>query len=74
MKRLLKGLLWGCIGYVVAAVVGYGLVGALSSNTHDVSIEAAMTSAFVFGPLGGLLAFIAGVIKGGARPSGATRG
>ena len=72
MRRLLKGLLWGFGGYLIAAVIGYGLVGALSSNTQDVSVEAAMTSAFVFGPLGGLLGFIAGVVTGGTKPSGAT--
>lgn len=50
--------------FVVAAAAGYLLVSALSSNTHDRSVEAAMTGVFFFGPVGGLLGFIAGFIVG----------
>ena len=52
-------------GYVGAAVGGYFLVGWLSSNAHDRSVEAAMTAAFVFGPIGAIVAFIVGLVYGG---------
>lgn len=47
----------GVIGYVAGVVVGMVLVNLLSSNTHDKSVEAAMTSFFVFGPIAALLSF-----------------
>jgi hypothetical protein len=65
MRRLGFGLLYGIGGYLVAATAGYFLVGQLSSNVHDRSVEAAMTGAFVFGPLGAVAAFIVGLIRGG---------
>ena len=72
MKRLGLGLLYATGGYLVAAVVGYFLIAVFSSNTHDRSVEAAMTSAFVFGPLGAVLAFIIGFIRGGRTSGGAS--
>ena len=68
MRRLAIGLLCGVVGYLVAAVAGYLLIMQFSSNRHDREVEAAMTAAFFFGPVGGLMAFIVGVIKGG-RPA-----
>lgn len=65
MKRFGFGLLYAIGGYLVAAVAGYFLIGEFSSNTHDKSVEAAMTSAFVFGPLGAVMAFIVGFMCGG---------
>ena len=51
---------------ILAAIAGYfiGLFGAMfmvetfSSNVHDKSMEAAMTGAFVFGPLMALVAAV----------------
>ena len=64
-----------CVGALVAAVVcafaGYWLVEMASSNTHDRSMEAAMTGIFVFGPLGAIAGFVAGLIIG-RRPRAAT--
>jgi uncharacterized membrane protein len=71
MKRFGFGILGLPLGYVVGAVVGYFLIGVLSTNTHDRSVEAAMTSAFVAGPLGAVVGFIIGFILGG-RPAGDT--
>ena len=68
MKRFGFGLLGFMAGYLVAAVLGYFLIAALSSNSHDRSVEAAMTSAFVFGPLGAIAGSIIGFIKGGRKP------
>jgi hypothetical protein len=64
MKRFGIGLLGGIAGYLIAAFVGYFLIGVLSSNMHDRSVEAAMTSAFVFGPLGAIFGFILGFVLG----------
>ena len=63
MKRIGIGLLWGIGGYILVAVVCYFLVIQLSSNTHDRDLEAGMTSVFFFGPIGGVLGFIVGVLK-----------
>jgi predicted membrane metal-binding protein len=65
MKRFGIAVLFAIVGYLVAAVASYFLVGLLSSNVHDRSVEAAMTSAFVFGPIGAVVAFVAGLIRGG---------
>ncbi len=67
MKRVSIALLFAIGGYVIVAFVSYFLVGWLSSNTHDRSVEAAMTSAFVFGPVGAVVAFIAGLLIGRSR-------
>jgi hypothetical protein len=61
-RRILIALLATLAGYLVGAVGGGWLISILSSNTHDVSVEAAMTGAFVTGPLAALVAFIAGFI------------
>jgi hypothetical protein len=69
VKRFGIALLFAVVGYVVAAVGGYFLVGVFSSNSHDRSVEAAMTSVFVLGPLGAVAAFIVGFIRAGsAKP------
>ena len=63
MKRLAIGLLYGVVGYLGGAILGYALISSQSSNTHDVSVEAAMTGAFVFGPLGAAIAFVGGLVR-----------
>ena len=60
MRRHVIALLCGVGGYLVGAFVGYGLITWLSSNAHDRSVEAAMTGAFVCGPIAALIAFFAG--------------
>ena len=72
MKRLGVGLLWGVCGYLIAALVSYFLIGQFSSNTHDRAVEAAMTSAFVLGPLGAIAAFIVGFVRGRRSTGGAS--
>ncbi len=67
MKRLGIALLCAVAGYIAAAFVGYFLISWFSSNMHDRSVEAAMTSAFVLGPLGAVVAFVVGFIRGGHR-------
>jgi hypothetical protein len=65
MKRFGIGLLWSIAGYIVVAVASYFLVLQLSSNQHDRELEAAMTGAFLFGPIGAVVAFILGMIRSG---------
>ena len=67
LRRIAFGVVFAAIAYVAAAALGYFLIDALSSNTHDRSLEAAMTSAFVFGPLGAIAGFIGGCIFGRPR-------
>ena len=63
MRRVGLALAGALAGYLVGAAAGTFLVLALSSNVHDRSVEAATTSAFVYGPLGavaaGMVAFAA---------------
>ena len=54
-KRIAITLLGGLVGYAVGAFGGGYLVSLLSSNSHDRSVEAAMTGAFVLGPLAALV-------------------
>ena len=67
MRRLGIGVLGAVGGYVVGALVGYVLVHAFSGNTHDRSVEAAMTGAFVVGPISAVIAFVLGVVFGGRK-------
>jgi cation transporter-like permease len=71
MRRFGFGLLVAIVGYVLGAVAGYWLTDLLSSNVHDRSVEAAMTSAFVWGPLGALAGFALGFVRAARRSSGA---
>ena len=70
MKRFAIGVLCALTGYIVAAFASYFLVLQLSSNVHDRSVEAAMTSVFFFGPIGAVLAFAAGLILASRRGVG----
>jgi len=70
MQRFGRGLLYALLAYVAGAIAGYGLILALSSNSHDRSLEAAMTGAFGSGPLCAVVAFVVGVAR---RPRGRSR-
>ena len=61
-KRFVVGCVCGLVGYGIGLAGGIGLVSAMSSNTHDRSLEAAMTGAAVTGPLVALVAFILGFV------------
>ena len=52
------------------AVAGYVLIDHLSSNVHDRAMEAAMTSAFVFGPLGAVVVFVIAFVRIGRKSPG----
>ena len=63
LRSLAFGFAWGLAGYLIGAFGGGWLVTKLSSNMHDRSTEAAMTGAFVYGPVLALIAFIAGFLR-----------
>jgi hypothetical protein len=65
MKRFGVALLFASVAYLAAAIAGYFLIGLFSANVHDRSVEAAMTSAFVLGPLGAVVGFVVGFIRAG---------
>ncbi len=46
-------------GYIAGALLGAAMIELFSGNRHDRSVEAAMTGAFVTGPLGALVSLIA---------------
>ena len=68
MKRFGIGILCAVSGYLLSSFAAYWLTEALSSNVHDRSVEAAMTSAFVWGPLGAVAAFVVGFVWSGRAP------
>lgn len=70
MIRLLRGLGFAVIGYVAGGVLGYFLLIVLSSNQHDRDVEAAMTGAFVTGPLLGIVGAIVGFVRRPGRETG----
>ena len=63
LRRLLRGLLWAAPSYLAGAFGGGYLLYLTSANLHDRELEAAMTGAFVLGPLAALLGFAAGALR-----------
>lgn len=62
MKVFGLAVLGAVVGYCVGLFGGMFVVETFSSNVHDKSMEAAMTGAFVFGPLTALLTVIGTVV------------
>ena len=58
MKTFGLGVLAALGGYIIGMLGGMLLIEAFSSNRHDRSVEAAMTGAFVVGPLMAVVAVI----------------
>jgi hypothetical protein len=67
-RRIVIGLLWAVAGYIAGTAAAIWLVEELSSNTHDRSVEAAMTGAFVFGPIVAVICGLVGAARAGRRP------
>lgn len=65
MQRLGLALVYAVGGYVLAAGIGYFVIQQFSSNVHDRDLEAAMTGAFVAGPIGAVVAFVIGFVRNG---------
>lgn len=60
MKRFLASLFSAAAGFALFAFSGYWLIYLMSTNVHDSSVEAAMTSIFLIGPIGAILGGISG--------------
>ena len=58
MKTFALGVLAALGGYIIGMLGGMFLIEAFSSHRHDRSVEAAMTGAFVVGPLMAVVAVI----------------
>jgi hypothetical protein len=71
MRRFLAALLGMLIGYPLFAFAGYGIVDLFSPNNFDRSVEAVMTAAFAFGPLGAVVGIVAGAILGKSKRASA---
>jgi hypothetical protein len=61
-RRIALGCIGSIVCYFIAAFGGGFLISVLSSNTHDKHVEAAMTGAFVIGPMAALLGGILVVV------------
>ena len=72
-RRLIIAFVAAVIAYVAGAFGGGLLVSQLTGNTHDASVEAAMTGAFLFGPLAALVGFVIG-FRATSRPPGSPGG
>ena len=68
MRRVGIGLLCAVGGCILGALLTGLLVAQASSNTHDLSVEAAMTAIFAGGPFGAVIAFLVGFLSAGAKP------
>jgi hypothetical protein len=69
MRRFFAALFGLLIGYSVFAVAWYGTIGLFSHNHFDGGVEASMTEAFVFGPMGALIGLIASAILCKPKPA-----
>ncbi len=63
MRKFLFCLFGLIAGYLIGAGLGAAAIQLLSSNSHDKSMEMAMTSAFVTGPIGAAIGLVAGWLK-----------
>ncbi len=62
MRRFFAALGGLVAGYAVGAFLGYWAIMLLSSNAHDRSLEASMTSGLVLGPLAAIAGLVAGLV------------
>jgi hypothetical protein len=63
LRRIGIGLLFAIVAYLLGAFGAGYFVSLLSSNQHDKEMEAAMTGAFVFGPLAAIVGFVVGIVR-----------
>ncbi|HEX5689770.1 MAG TPA: hypothetical protein VFX76_07205 [Roseiflexaceae bacterium] len=62
LKSILLALGAAIAAYVIAVVIGMWAINTFSSNTHDRSLEAAMTAAFVIGPLAAIITLVVALV------------
>jgi hypothetical protein len=64
MRKFLLCLAGLVAGYIIGAGLGAAAIEYFSGNTHDRSVEMAMTAAFVTGPIGAVIGLVVGWIRG----------
>ena len=62
LKTIGVAFIAGIVGYAIGFPLSMWAVNIFSTNTHDASLEATMTAAFVYGPCIALIAAITGAI------------
>lgn len=67
MSKFVRGLIGLIVGYGAGLALGLVAIGAFSTNTHDKSVEMAVTSALVTGPICAVIGCIWAVVRGGDR-------
>lgn len=70
MRRWLLSLIAALACYLAGAFGGGARLLALSTNTHDRGLEAAMTGALVFGPAAAVIGFLVALPCAGRRGPG----
>ncbi len=68
MRRATRVLIGLIVGYGVGVAIGALMIWGVSSNRHDLSLEMAMTAAFVAGPIGALVAAVTAAVCIPRRP------
>lgn len=63
MPKFAKILAMVLAGFAIGVAAGFALVAMLSSNSHDKSIEMAMTAFFATGPIGAGLGLLWGLAR-----------
>ena len=63
MQRLVRVFVGLALGYMLGAGLGGLAVYALSTNTHDKSMEIGMTAFFAAGPIGAIIGAIANGLR-----------
>lgn len=62
MLRFIRAILCMLLGFAIGAIACAVLISLFSGNTHDKSVEMAMTAAFVGGPIGAIIGLVAGLM------------
>ena len=69
VKRILiYGAVGLAAGFVVGAVFGWLSIALLSTNAHDISLEAEMTAFFFAGPLLAIIGCVLGILLSLRKP------
>jgi hypothetical protein len=64
MRKVVLCLAGLVAGYLIGAGLGAVAIEFFSGNTHDRSVEMAMTAAFVTGPIGAVVGLVVGWMRG----------
>lgn len=67
MHKTLRAIAGLVLGYAIGVAAGVALITLFSANTHDKSLEMAMTSAFVSGPIGAVAGLVIALVRSGRK-------